>query len=69
MQCTEAVLFRLLFGSLRLTCPRGLKREAEKVLSLTRLGASTCFVSGNCPPHRQSELEYYAMLSKPTVHH
>ena len=26
-------------------------------------------ISGNCPPLRKSELEYYAMLSKTTVHH
>merc|ERR1711998_470558 len=26
-------------------------------------------ISSNCPPLRKSELEYYAMLSKTTVHH
>ena len=26
-------------------------------------------ISGNCPPLRKSELEYYAMLSKTGVHH
>mmetsp|Transcript_8210 Transcript_8210/g.20477 ORF Transcript_8210/g.20477 Transcript_8210/m.20477 type:complete len:110 (+) Transcript_8210:102-431(+) len=26
-------------------------------------------IAGNCPPLRKSELEYYAMLSKCTVHH
>jgi len=26
-------------------------------------------VSNNCPPLRKSEIEYYAMLSKTTVHH
>jgi large subunit ribosomal protein L30e len=26
-------------------------------------------IAGNCPPLRKSELEYYAMLSKTTVHH
>ncbi|KAJ1930526.1 60S ribosomal protein L30 [Tieghemiomyces parasiticus] len=26
-------------------------------------------VAGNCPPLRKSELEYYAMLSKTSVHH
>ena len=26
-------------------------------------------LSGNCPPLRKSEIEYYAMLSKTPVHH
>ena len=26
-------------------------------------------IAGNCPPLRKSELEYYAMLSKTSVHH
>ena len=26
-------------------------------------------ISGNCPPLRKSEIEYYAMLSKTVVHH
>jgi len=26
-------------------------------------------IAGNCPPLRKSEIEYYAMLSKTTVHH
>ncbi|KAF9922880.1 60S ribosomal protein L30, partial [Linnemannia zychae] len=26
-------------------------------------------LSGNCPPLRKSEIEYYAMLSKTGVHH
>lgn len=26
-------------------------------------------ISGNCPPLRKSEIEYYAMLSKTGVHH
>ncbi|KAF8508711.1 hypothetical protein JB92DRAFT_2732063, partial [Gautieria morchelliformis] len=26
-------------------------------------------IASNCPPLRKSEIEYYAMLSKPPVHH
>ena len=26
-------------------------------------------ISNNCPPLRKSEIEYYAMLSKVSVHH
>ena len=31
--------------------------------------AKLVLIAGNCPPLRKSELEYYAMLSKTTVHH
>ncbi|KAJ1537695.1 60S ribosomal protein L30 [Cladochytrium tenue] len=31
--------------------------------------AKLILISGNCPPLRKSELEYYAMLSKTAVHH
>ncbi|KAI8800087.1 60S ribosomal protein [Cladochytrium replicatum] len=31
--------------------------------------AKLIIISGNCPPLRKSELEYYAMLSKTGVHH
>ncbi|KAJ1948518.1 60S ribosomal protein L30 [Dispira parvispora] len=31
--------------------------------------AKLILISGNCPPLRKSELEYYAMLSKTNVHH
>ncbi|KAI9008584.1 50S ribosomal protein L30e-like protein [Hyaloraphidium curvatum] len=31
--------------------------------------AKLVIISGNCPPLRKSELEYYAMLSKTGVHH
>jgi Ribosomal protein L7Ae/L30e/S12e/Gadd45 family len=31
--------------------------------------AKLVIISGNCPPLRKSELEYYAMLSKTHVHH
>ena len=33
------------------------------------LVAKLVLIAGNCPPLRKSELEYYAMLSKTTVHH
>ncbi|KAG6910240.1 hypothetical protein DXG01_012375 [Tephrocybe rancida] len=46
-------------GELKLDVSRGLEREAEKLV----------LIAGNCPPLRKSELEYYAMLSKTTVHH
>jgi large subunit ribosomal protein L30e len=31
--------------------------------------AKLILVANNCPPLRKSEIEYYAMLSKTTVHH
>ena len=31
--------------------------------------AKLVLIAGNTPPLRKSELEYYAMLSKTTVHH
>ncbi|KAK9728711.1 60S ribosomal protein, partial [Basidiobolus meristosporus CBS 931.73] len=31
--------------------------------------AKLIILSGNCPPLRKSEIEYYAMLSKTGVHH
>ncbi|KAH9967296.1 60S ribosomal protein L30 [Russula dissimulans] len=31
--------------------------------------AKLVLIAGNCPPLRKSEIEYYAMLSKTTVHH
>jgi len=31
--------------------------------------ARLVLIAGNCPPLRKSEIEYYAMLSKTTVHH
>ena len=58
---------------------RGLEREAEKVpcadkhapfgAHLSSLAAKLVLIAGNCPPLRKSELEYYAMLSKTSVHH
>ena len=59
---------------------RGLEREAEKVpcaddtsfvfvLCARVSAAKLVLIAGNCPPLRKSELEYYAMLSKTSVHH
>ncbi|KAF8415340.1 50S ribosomal protein L30e-like protein [Boletus edulis BED1] len=58
---------------------KGLEREAEKVLwaddrfpryfSDAIFIAKLVLIAGNCPPLRKSEIEYYAMLSKTTVHH
>ena len=31
--------------------------------------AKLVIIARNCPPLRKSEIEYYAMLSKTTVHH
>lgn len=31
--------------------------------------AKLVLIAGNCPPLRKSELEYYAMLAKTSVHH
>jgi ribosomal protein L30E len=42
----------------------------KSVLKSLRSGKSKLIIiSGNCPPIRKSELEYYAMLSKTGVHH
>jgi large subunit ribosomal protein L30e len=32
------------------------------------IAAKLVLISGNCPPLRRSEIEYYAMLSKTPVH-
>jgi len=37
--------------------------------SLRNGKAKLVIISGNTPPLRKSELEYYAMLSKTSVHH
>nr|KAJ3423150.1 60S ribosomal protein L30 [Polyrhizophydium stewartii] len=37
--------------------------------SLRNGKAKLVLISGNCPPLRKSEIEYYAMLSKTNVHH
>ena len=31
--------------------------------------AKLVLISSNCPPLRKSEIEYYAMLGKASVHH
>ncbi|KAG5513608.1 hypothetical protein PMAC_001040 [Pneumocystis sp. 'macacae'] len=31
--------------------------------------AKLVIISGNCPPLKKSELEYYAMLAKTSIHH
>ncbi|KAJ3046223.1 60S ribosomal protein L30 [Rhizophlyctis rosea] len=42
----------------------------KSTLKTLRQGkAKLIIISGNCPPLRKSELEYYAMLSKTGVHH
>lgn len=42
----------------------------KTTLKSLRQGKSRLIIiSGNCPPLRKSELEYYAMLSKTGVHH
>ena len=56
------------------TILRGLEPKAEKVLladfcSSFFFVAKLVLIAGNCPPLRKSEIEYYAMLSKTTVHH
>merc|ERR1712227_563043 len=37
--------------------------------SLRQGKAKLILISSNCPPLRKSEIEYYAMLAKTTVHH
>ncbi|KAJ3301790.1 60S ribosomal protein L30, partial [Kappamyces sp. JEL0829] len=42
----------------------------KSTLKTLRSGKSKLvIISGNCPPLRKSEIEYYAMLSKTGVHH
>eukprot|EP00181_Compsopogon_caeruleus_P003325 CAMPEP_0184689186 /NCGR_PEP_ID=MMETSP0312-20130426/30515_1 /TAXON_ID=31354 /ORGANISM="Compsopogon coeruleus, Strain SAG 36.94" /LENGTH=110 /DNA_ID=CAMNT_0027146507 /DNA_START=140 /DNA_END=472 /DNA_ORIENTATION=- len=42
----------------------------KSTLKTLRSGKSKLvIISSNCPPLRKSELEYYAMLAKCTVHH
>lgn len=38
-------------------------------LAVSRLAAKLVIISNNCPPLRKSEIEYYAMLAKCSVHH
>eukprot|EP00126_Sphaerothecum_destruens_P012301 Sdes_comp21086_c0_seq1m19774 len=37
--------------------------------SLRQGKAKLVIISGNCPPLRRSHIEYYALLSKTSVHH
>mmetsp|Transcript_11442 Transcript_11442/g.18653 ORF Transcript_11442/g.18653 Transcript_11442/m.18653 type:complete len:109 (+) Transcript_11442:66-392(+) len=39
------------------------------VKALRNTKAKLVIISSNCPPLRKSEIEYYAMLAKCTVHH
>merc|ERR1712227_627304 len=42
----------------------------KSTLKQLRAGkAKLVIISANCPPLRKSELEYYSMLSKSSVHH
>ncbi|KAG4303906.1 hypothetical protein PORY_002695 [Pneumocystis oryctolagi] len=42
----------------------------RSTLKTLRSGKSKLvIISGNCPPLRKSELEYYAMLAKTNIHH
>eukprot|EP00656_Telonema_subtile_P039096 TRINITY_DN4423_c0_g1_i4.p2 TRINITY_DN4423_c0_g1~~TRINITY_DN4423_c0_g1_i4.p2 ORF type:complete len:110 (-),score=27.42 TRINITY_DN4423_c0_g1_i4:73-402(-) len=42
----------------------------KSTLKSLRAGkAKLVLISSNCPPLRKSELEYYSMLSKASVHH
>merc|ERR1712098_274742 len=42
----------------------------QSTLKALRNGkAKLILISGNCPPLRKSEIEYYAMLGKTGVHH
>ena len=38
-------------------------------LGWVRVAAKLILISSNCPPLRKSEIEYYAMLAKTSVHH
>ena len=55
------------FSSFLLHYP--LARGVLATTSNVRPTAKLVLIAGNCPPLRKSELEYYAMLSKTTVHH
>lgn len=42
----------------------------KQALKTLRSGKSKLIlIANNCPPLRKSEIEYYAMLGKTTVHH
>ena len=44
-------------------------RRSLELINHTHPVAKLVLIAGNCPPLRKSELEYYAMLSKTSVHH
>jgi large subunit ribosomal protein L30e len=48
---------------------RKLRRSFWLTLFAFLFVAKLVLIAGNCPPLRKSEIEYYAMLSKTTVHH
>jgi len=41
----------------------------QTLKSLRQGKAKMVIVSGNCPPLRRSELEYYSLLAKTPIHH
>jgi large subunit ribosomal protein L30e len=52
----------------RTGCIEGTVEVELTHVSLSSPTAKLVLISGNCPPLRRSELEYYAMLSKTPVH-
>ena len=54
-----------LFSCLQSLPARGVLATTSNVRSSAKL----ILIAGNIPPLRKSEIEYYAMLSKTTVHH
>lgn len=48
---------------------KGIDRTPQEFFTIHLLLAKLIIISGNCPPLRKSELEYYAMLSKIAVQH
>lgn len=42
---------------------------ARPCLAVSPPAAKLVMISNNCPPIRKSEIEYYAMLAKCSVHH
>ena len=60
-----------LAGQLKLVMKSGkFKLGYKECLKTLRTGkAKLVLIANNCPTVRQSEIEYYAMLSKTAVHH
>ncbi|XP_066375310.1 large ribosomal subunit protein eL30-like [Miscanthus floridulus] len=44
-------------------------RKLSFVILFHALHTKLVIIANNCPPLRKSEIEYYAMLAKVTVHH